>query len=1399
MPITLNHSNIGVQYNTGSNYIIETVKSDLYLRNEIYNTIVRDNIQAAPVTPSIYIENTSNIYAVESYTYSGTANTADFTRVFTKNTTCDILIVGGGGGGSAGGGGAGGYVYNTNITLNGTYSIKTGNGGAGATGSTGGSQGANSSLIGGSISYTAYGGGGGAGNGVIAPAHTTGQVGSYGGSGHDFTTAQTYTSTQGNRGGRAIYNSGGGGGGSGAVGNDGSVFFNNLFSQTGVVYYYRGGQGGIGLSNNITGSDVYYAGGGTAGVNTNRDTDTSPHELVLGGGGIGARAPNANGGNGTNGLGGGGGGGDWERTAGTTGGSGIVIIRYLLGTIPSTNLLTSAPTVISPTMTESIRTFAHSGGTEAQTSHTITVGQNTICDILIVGGGGAGGTYIGGGGGAGGVLYIQNATVPSGTYNIQIGKGGTGFNGMGNSTTAQNGSSSKAFGIEVFGGGYGGSGGWGTQGAGGIGQTGGSGGSSGGGGSTYISGVGFGSGGSIIQPSFTSSVITVNTYNYYGGNGAAGYRHSSGSPSAGSNGGGGAGGNAPVNTNDLNAGAGADGIAINITGTSYFWGGGGGGGQYGGGKAGNGGKGGGGGGNGSESTEGVGIGGTGGITLGQDGDPEGDGTPTAGNGGAGTGGGGGGAGRTTGSPNAISGSGGSGIVVIRVREGYFTESTRMFVHNGSSDSQSTYNINIPEDTICDMLIVAGGGGGGMDMGGGGGGGGVIELNNVLVTAGTYTIKVGKGGNGAPAAGTNGQPNAHPFSFNGKQGSNSSFDNYVAIGGGYGGSSHQPHRLQGQGGDGGSGGGSSGYDPVNHVSKAGKGVEGQGFRGGYGGQSYYSGGGGGAGEVGGGPSTAAGGAYGGRGKLSNILGTPYYWAGGGGGSGYSTTGGNGGLGGGGGGAVGTTTGGTGYFNGFAGGGGSINAQTNTPGGNGAPHTGGGGGGGSHYTSNNKGGDGGSGIVIIKLKSLSKIGKTADTKILNFAYDPVISFDPGKRAEYQAQLKTGVGGWRIVRYLPATSTTSWYPISDNLTGTTLSGISYSYTNYWTVPFGTFDEFVFATLNMNYWLHCTKTTAYASYNNTAANIIKSSFSSTPYTALWYNRGTLASPEDPLISIQNYGTQVVYAENGANSNPKDMIPIDGGMCVLVRDSTASTLVPSTTYTLNFPVPTLTNINTINNVVLEGEYDITINNNSSSIVSKTGKHIPKFASSISAPTIGISYNLLKPVLDPTGAQWTYNSSNTNVYHMGNVGIGTTIPEYQLDVRGTIYSSLGGYTSSALTKWSVLSDRRIKENIVKASYDKCLENVKNIELYNFNFKDNCVNTNDRRQLGFIAQEVQQVYPKAVEVSKMILNLEEKIDDLLTLNITQIDYTLYGAVKSLIEKMENIKIKMEQIKTAYDIQ
>ncbi|MFY8160430.1 MAG: beta strand repeat-containing protein, partial [Candidatus Kapaibacteriota bacterium] len=77
---------------------------------------------------------------------------------------------------------------------------------------------------------------------------------------------------------------------------------------------------------------------------------------------------------------------------------------YLLS--PSANTLTAEPTVSTTiAFAENVKSFTHSGGAEEQTTHTVAVGQNTICDILIVGGGGGGGYFGGGGGGAGGYYY----------------------------------------------------------------------------------------------------------------------------------------------------------------------------------------------------------------------------------------------------------------------------------------------------------------------------------------------------------------------------------------------------------------------------------------------------------------------------------------------------------------------------------------------------------------------------------------------------------------------------------------------------------------------------------------------------------------------------------------------------------------------------------------------------------------------------------------------------------------------------------------------------------------------------------------------------------------------------------------------------------------------------------
>jgi len=595
MPITLNHSNISVQYSTGSNYIIETVKSDLYRRNEIVDNIVRDNIQTAPVTPSLYIENgTNNVYAVESYTYSGTANTADFTRVFTKSTTCDILIVGGGGAGGnsmGGGGGAGGVVYTVNQTLQaGTYNIFVAKGGIGIDlsiqdqGTAGVNQdgkdsyiqlnGTDVSLSLGGVSQSLRGKGGGGGGVYYDPAFVNGRNGGSGGgcsetNNNGFIINTAGSATQGNTlwngssyvaGGKAgrqnttttnDYNAGGGGG----AGNNGSV--------------YKDGNAGVQI--NITGISQFYAAGGGAGQ---YEIQNSLSEGI-GGSGIGGSGRIRGSSSylreatsGTNGTGSGGGGGSYTQDpdlpAGS-GGSGIVIIRYLLGTIPANNLLTNEPTITSPAFTETIRSFIHSGGAETQTTYTITVGRDTICDILVVAGGGSGGQY-GGGGGGGDVLYFENVNFVSGVnYSISIGKGGFGNNrdhGTHGGGYSGNNSSITGGTINIIAGGGGGGGGYyavaldGTL----VNYT---------NPITNLSAISSGGGGGNIANNVSASGNGVS------GNGATNL----GNSSAGG-GGGGAVGNAPDKPTTTEGGNGGIGYESSISGVLTQYGGGGGGGDW---------------------------------------------------------------------------------------------------------------------------------------------------------------------------------------------------------------------------------------------------------------------------------------------------------------------------------------------------------------------------------------------------------------------------------------------------------------------------------------------------------------------------------------------------------------------------------------------------------------------------------------------------------------------------------------------------------------------------------------------------------------------------------------------------------------------------------------------------
>jgi hypothetical protein len=296
-----------------------------------------------------------------------------------------------------------------------------------------------------------------------------------------------------------------------------------------------------------------------------------------------------------------------------------------------------------------------------------------------------------------------------------------------------------------------------------------------------------------------------------------------------------------------------------------------------------------------------------------------------------------------------------------------------FIYGMEVSEQTQYSITFPEETICDILIVAGGGGGGTSYsstssvsGGGGGAGGLIFLENQIVQANTYTIQVGKGGDGDTF-------NDTTSPLRGKQGENSSFSYHPieGVGGGGGGSRGEIE----SGGDGGSGGGSAWG---NGTLLGGIGVIGQGFNGGNTEadgsrtkQTPFSTGGGGAGGAGitnggndddidsdGGIGKYEVGTFNFKEKFNfptdNTIGEVFegnvYFAGGGG-AGLATDNNTG------------TGGNYNYSIGGKGGGGgnlSLNAISNTGGG--------GGGGTPAQLGLTNGGNGGSGIVIIRYKKI-----------------------------------------------------------------------------------------------------------------------------------------------------------------------------------------------------------------------------------------------------------------------------------------------------------------------------------------------------------------------------------------------------------------------------------------------
>ena len=269
-----------------------------------------------------------------------------------QSVTARILCVGGGGPGGnysnayvlhGGGGGAGGFVEREDVKLAaGTYSIVVGRGGVPSAANKPNNSGGDSAVItSGEIDIVRAHGGGGGGSpssyGTLANADDPrcGRNGASGGGSCAWNYGDRtgkggnalYEGAEGYRGGLAkgqseggTNNRGGGGGGAGAAGNDNNVATNP-------------GKGGDGRSCDITGDELWYAGGGAGGISVAQNMSSAG-----GRGGGGSVAININATkkiaatDAVRGTGGGGYGGTMYNTGTTSvgnGADGIVIVRVV--------------------------------------------------------------------------------------------------------------------------------------------------------------------------------------------------------------------------------------------------------------------------------------------------------------------------------------------------------------------------------------------------------------------------------------------------------------------------------------------------------------------------------------------------------------------------------------------------------------------------------------------------------------------------------------------------------------------------------------------------------------------------------------------------------------------------------------------------------------------------------------------------------------------------------------------------------------------------------------------------------------------------------------------------------------------------------------------------------------
>jgi len=149
----------------------------------------------------------------------------------------------------------------------------------------------------------------------------------------------------------------------------------------------------------------------------------------------------------------------------------------------------------------------------------------------------------------------------------------------------------------------------------------------------------------------------------------------------------------------------------------------------------------------------------------------------------------------------------------------------------------------------------------------------------------------------------------------------------------------------------------------------------------------------------------------------------------------------------------------------------------------------------------------------------------------------------------------------------------------------------------------------------------------------------------------------------------------------------------------------------------------------------------------------------------------------------------------GDVGVGTTVPAYRLEVEdtsttGSILRLQNGDGTCDLDpdtgglSWSCTSDLRLKSDVHRADTGRVLESLLEMDLYDYE-----VRASGQRRLGFVAQELERTHPERVTVSDdgTLMAKQPEVVELL------------GAVQALHQMVADLQRKVAELEAELEPQ